>query len=156
MRMKEKIVKNQKGFTLIELLTVIAILGVLAGLSLQSLKVYRGSAAYGVATSTMRTGRTALEGSLNNIDVAYGTLALYSQTTQGPLVNAAARELLPTLQIPRNVKFEVAHDAACADSTCVADFMQAKHCQGLKYTNWTRWGDGVDLLVENIDGGGCS
>lgn len=146
---------REQGFTLIELLTVISIVGILASLCLQSLKVYRSSAAYGVANSSVRNARTSLEATFNSPDVVFAPLALTSQSTQGPLTNATARAAFPAFQVSRNTTFTASFDPACLDSSCIAGFMQVKHCQGLKYLNYTRFGDGTDILMENIDGGGC-
>ena len=147
--------RRELGFTLIELLTVISILGILASLCLQSLKVYRSSAAYGVANSSVRNARTALEATFNNPDVTFSPLAMTSQSTPGPLTNATARSVFPAFQVSRNTTFTAYFDPACLDSSCIAGFMQVQHCQGLKYLNYTRFGDGADILLENIDGGGC-
>jgi prepilin-type N-terminal cleavage/methylation domain-containing protein len=147
--------RNDSGFTLIELLTIIAIIGILSSLALTSFKVYRADAAYTVAESTLRNARSAVEASLNNIDNPPPAVALTSQSAPGPLSDASARAFLPALQLPKNVKLDVFYDPTCVTGACQSEILQVSHCFADEYTRWVRFGDGVDMLLENVAGGGC-
>ena len=148
--------RSQKGFTLIELLTVIGIIGILAGLGIASFAVYKSSAAYGVASATLRDGRTFMEAGLNNYDDPPASVALYTQSSQGPLNDAAAAALMPGMMVPRNVKFQISYDADCASDSCMTALIQANHCQGEQFVRYVKFGDGSETLMENQAGSGCS
>ena len=146
----------EKGFTLIELLIVIGIILVLGMLGLTSYGVYRSDAAYAVAERTLRDGRTAIEAGLNTIDQETAPANHYAQAHPGPIADAAAAALLPSMMIPRNIKFQVSHDPNCNHAGCQAEFLQVNHCVGRKYISWVRFGDGLEFLQENVEGVGCS
>ncbi len=148
--------RGERGFTLIELLTIIGIISVLSLLGLSSFKVYRADAAYSVAESTMRNARNAVEASVNNVDNPPGAVSLVVQRAQGPISDPSARAFLPAMQVPKNVKFQVSYDPSCVSGACQSEFMEVSHCFSNEYTRWIRFGDGVDLLLEHVDGGGCS
>lgn len=148
--------RRESGFTLIELLTIIAIIGILGSLALTSFQVYRSDAAYSVAESTLRNARSALEASINNIDSPPGPVALVSQNTPGVMSDPSARAFLPAFQVPKNVKVEVSYDPTCVIGACQSEFVQIGHCFADEYTRWVRFGDGVDMLLEHVAGGGCS
>lgn len=153
---KVSTMKSEKGFTLIELLTVVAIIGILAALGLSSFSVYRASAAYAVVQSTIHSARNASEVSFNNTDSTPGSVPLTTQTSPGSISDNAAKAVLPGMQLPRNVKFQVAYDPTCEDSTCQAEFIQVSHCFSSEHGQWIRFGDGVDVLLDHVAGGGCS
>ena len=146
--------KRQKGFTLIELLVTIALIGVLAKLGISAFAIYRASAAYASASTTLRHAREASEAGTvdeSNLPVAF---ALTSQAVAGPLAGAPA-QFMPGLQLPNNLKFQVSYDPTCQVGGCVARFAQANHCFGKEYVQWFRFGDGTDALMEHVAGVGC-
>ena len=149
-------VRSEKGFTLIELMTVIVIIGILAGLGIQSFSVYKASAAYGVANKTLRDARTVLEASVANYDSPPSSVPLTVQSSAGPIQDSNAHALLPQMMIPRDVSFQVEYDSSCVDSSCQQQFMQVNHCKGDEYVRYVRFGDGVDVLMEHLAGVGCS
>jgi type II secretory pathway pseudopilin PulG len=146
---------GESGFTLIELLTIIGIIGVLSFLGLSSFKVYRADAAYSVAESTLRTARSSVEAAISNVDIPPGAVSLTEQTAPGPMVDPSARAFLPAFQIPKSVKFQVSYDPTCVASGCLSEFIEVSHCKSEEFTRWVRFGDGVDLLLEHVGGGGC-
>jgi prepilin-type N-terminal cleavage/methylation domain-containing protein len=147
---------GNKGFTLIELLTVISIIGILSALGITSFKVYRNSAAYSVSEKTLRDARTAIEASANNVEVARVAVPGLVQTSQGAITDAAGSVFLPGMMIPRNVKFTARFDPTCQGGGCEMEHLEVSHCFGLEHISWTRFGDGIDVLLENVAGGGCS
>ena len=147
--------RSESGFTLIELLTVIAIVMVLSSLALTSFQVYRADAAYSVVESTIRNARNAVEASINNVDSPPGAVALTSQNTPGTLSDASARAFLPAFQLPKNTKLEVSYDPACVTAACQSELLEVGHCFSDEYSRWVRFGDGVEVLLEHVSGGGC-
>lgn len=147
--------RQESGFTLIELLTIIGIIGILSLLGVTSFKVYRADAAYSVSETTLRNARSAVEAAINNIDNPPGAVALVSQNSPGPISDANAKAFLPAFQLPKNVKFEVSYDPTCVSGACQSEFLEVSHCFAQEYTRWVRFGDGVDLILEHVSGGGC-
>lgn len=146
--------RSQKGFTLIELLTVVSTLMVLASVSLQTFREYKAKAAYTVALRSYRDARGALEASFAQPDAVFGDVSI-SQRAPGPLSDSNARALLSALRLPKNLRFSVEHTQSCTDSSCIQTYLEAKHCNGLEYVAWTRFGDGLEIAQERVAGGGC-
>ncbi len=146
---------RERGFTLIELLVITVLIGILASLSLTSFQVYRASAAYRVAQITMHDARTSIEAGTSDVSNVPAAVALTSQRSQGPVSNMAANRLLPGFVVPHNTSFTVSFDPACVTAACEYETLQVRHCQAQQYTRWIRYGDGVDVLLENISGSGC-
>lgn len=145
---------SQKGFTLIELLTVVSTLMVLASVSIQTFREYKAKAAYTVALRSHHDARGALEASFAQPDAVFADVSS-TQRAPGPLSDANARALLSALRIPKNLRFSVEHTQTCIDSSCIQTYIEAKHCNGLEYVAWTRFGDGLEILQERVAGGGC-
>lgn len=146
---------RQQGFTLIELLTVIGILGSLAYLGMTSIWVYRARAGYAAAATTLDGARSDLEGSINNPDKAYAAVGLVSQSQVGPLSDSSAHELLPNFRVGRNTKIQVSFDPDCIDSSCTSEYLRVDHCFSSEYVSWSRFGDGENITLERMPGGGC-
>jgi prepilin-type N-terminal cleavage/methylation domain-containing protein len=147
--------RSEQGFTLIELLTIIAIIGVLAALSLSGFSIYRASAAYAVATGTMHDARNALEAALADQSNLPAQVPLQAQVVQGEIANVLGKAMLPGMQLPRNMKLQYSYDPACVDAGCIETFLQTNHCYGIEFPRFVRFGDGVEVLVEHIGGAGC-
>ncbi len=145
---------SQKGFTLIELLTVVSTLMVLASVSMQTFREYKAKAAYTVALRSYRDARGALEASFAQPDAVFANVST-SQRSPGPLSDSSARALLSALRLPKNLRFSVEHTQSCIDSSCIQTYLEAKHCNGLEYVAWTRFGDGLEIVQERVSGGGC-
>ncbi len=146
--------RAESGFTLIELLTVIGTLGVLASLAITGFSVYRASAAYAGAELTLRSARVALDYALSDADHPPPAIGATSQSIPGPITGAP--QLLPGVQLSRNMKMQYAYDPTCIDLSCPWEsFIEARHCQGKEYTRWIRFGDGSEVRLEHISGVGC-
>jgi len=146
---------SQSGFTLIELLVVVAIVGILASLGLTSFNFYKASAAYATAESTLHDARNAIEASMVDADNPPELVNLMAIEQQGPVQDPDAKQLLPGLVIPRNTKFQVAHDPDCLAAGCQAQFVQVNHCLGKEFVRWIRFGDGLEMKLDKIAGEGC-
>lgn len=156
-RSKSGQVKSRsRGFTLIELLVVIGTIGVLIAISSTAFVVYKQTAAYAVVESTYKHARIAMEAGINDIDSPPASVPLTAQSGQGPMSNALVRDLMPGMQLPRSVKFQVSYDSTCQTAACTADTIQVNHCAGNEYLRAVRFGDGLELLTERISGSGCS
>ncbi|MEZ4754563.1 MAG: type II secretion system protein [Bdellovibrionota bacterium] len=147
--------RKEKGFTLIELLIVTALIGVLSSMAMTGFSVYRASAAYAVVERTVSSARTAAEAGLSDADNPPAAVALTSVNTQGPLPGAAG-DYLVGMQVPSNVKVEVEYDPTCTTALCQSELVEVKHCWGNEFARWIRYGDGVDILLQNVAGEGCS
>lgn len=147
---------RESGFTLIELLTVVGIIGVLSSLGITSFYVYRSDAAYAVSERLVSDGRQSIEATLNAVDETHPTISNYVQSTQGPITDATAAKVLVGVNVPRKAKIEVSFDPDCDNSGCVMASVQANHCQADEHIKWIRYGDGVDIRLEHLAGGGCS
>lgn len=147
--------RSERGFTLVELLTIVAIIGVLANLSVNSFIVYRSKAAYSNCQKTVRDVRMSAELGTSDPDNPPGAVALYTQNTPGPITGVAASNYLRGMAVPKNMKVRVSYDPTCVVGGCVSSWAELKHCQGTEYIQWIRFGDGTDQLIENIAGTGC-
>ena len=146
---------SSKGFTLIELMTAIATLGILSAMSIQSFKIYRENAHYTRAASALRNGEVAVHAALSTPDIVLPSVNMYSQVVAGEIADLSAREIVPGLVLPVDVRVRVYNDPTCSNGGCIAQFLQANPCHGTSYANWTRFGDGEEILITNLPGVGC-
>lgn len=146
--------KSQRGFTLIELLTVCAIIGILAKISIAAVVVYKANAAYSNVQKAIHDVRVAAEAGTVDPDNLPAAVPLTTQNVPGAVSNPLARNYLIGLQIPINTSISVSYDPACVGG-CVSGFAEIKHCMGKKYMQWIKYGDGSDLVIEDIAGSGC-
>jgi len=148
--------RSDRGFTLIELLTIIAIIGVLAAISLSGFSIYRASAAYAVASASMHDARNALEAALADQNSLPPAVPLTEQSVAGPISDPQGRMVLPGMQVPKNLMFRYSYDPSCVDPGCVEAFFQTNHCYGVEYPRFVRFGDGLEILLEHVSGAGCT
>ena len=138
---------------MIELLTVIAIIGVLSSLALSSFSLYRASAAYAVANQTLHDARNALEASLvdpDNLPASGAGTQNFPGEMTGP-----GKELLIGLKLPKDMSIDYLYSQECLDSSCEEAVLETRHCKGREFSRWTRFGDGIEVLLEHVAGAGC-
>jgi prepilin-type N-terminal cleavage/methylation domain-containing protein len=152
---KVKKLNSQKGFTLIELLTVVVTIGVLASLSMGVFHSMRTTAAHGASVQAVMNARTALESSLTNPDLVVPSVD-YEQNTPGPITDASAALLFPGFQNSSSMLFYINHDPTCEDETCEAEVVTISHCKAEEHAAFYRYGDGVEVILEHLPGGGCA
>ena len=150
-----KATRNERGFTLIEMLTVIGILGVLAYLTLTSLAVQRANAANKSAITSLGNARIALDAAMAEPDAVYPSVSII-QTSQGPISDPDAAQLLPAFQVTHKTAFTYFHDPACDNASCTTDEIIVKHCYGSSFALFSRYGDGTEVYLDQIPGAGCS
>jgi hypothetical protein len=143
--------RRQHGFTLIELLVSIALLMALSYLSISSFWTYRSTAALSVAQQTLRNARTALEVGINSDTLP--PAVDHTQATQGAITDAAMRDYLPGMLVPRNVSVYAGYDPTCEDAGCESDRLEVRHCLGKQYVTWFRAGDGVGPNLPLVSNG---
>ena len=146
--------RSQRGFTLIELLTVCAIIGILAKISITAIIVYKANAAYSNVQKAVHDVRLAAEAGTLDSDNLPAAVPLTTQQVPGSVANPLARSYLIGMQIPINTSVAVSYDPTCQVGACVSGFAEVRHRAGRKYIQWMRFGDGSDLLVEDIAGAG--
>lgn len=146
--------KAQQGFTLIELLTVILIIGILAHLSINTFYEYRKSAYYSAVQRMIHDARGAAAASQSNVQSLPPAIPFSSFKTPGTLPEPVY-SYLPGIQLARKTSITAKYDPDCIEASCISEFIQANHCDGDRYSSWTRFGDGSEILLENIDGKGC-
>ena len=147
--------RQELGFTLIELLVTITILGVLTGMSISFFSEWKQSAGYSGAEQLMRNMQTAAEAGLIDTDNPPAAVPLYSQNTPGVVSGAQAATLLTGLQVPKSTKMTVEYDPSCILSACQQMFLESRHCLADEHLQVIRFGDGLELRLANITGGGC-
>ena len=140
--------KRQQGFTLIELITVVAIIGVLAGLSLTGFSIYRQNAALAVLTRLVGDTVSDVEGSLARPDIVLPAINDYEQGLAGPVTDATARQDLQAVVVPRLVSYRITVDPSCVDSLCIATSLEVRHSNAAAYLTSIRTGDGLWVTAE--------
>jgi prepilin-type N-terminal cleavage/methylation domain-containing protein len=148
-----KCLKSQRGFTLVELLTVVAIIGVLATLSLQSFTVYKANAYYAQVQQTSRNARVSLEAGINNPNLPTGAMLSTYSDTPGRVTNGDGILLTPALINSRDSYVYVTYDPSCADSSCIESYIYAKSCRLKEARAWYRYGTGLEITLDHIDSG---
>lgn len=147
---------NEKGFTLIELLVVIGIIGVLASISITSFSVYRSTAAYANAEVILRNAHFSVESGLNSDETLPAAVPLTTQVTRGPLTDALAADFLDGFQLPKDGLISVSYSPGCIVSSCQQVYLKASHCSAIEHIEFVRFGDGLEIRLEKINGGGCT
>lgn len=146
---------GDKGFSLVELLVVLAIMGIVSGLGITGLSVYKDSAEYSKAESTLRTARTAL--SISELDLASGfSLGLTYSGTSGEPLEAALSNVLPGASVPREVRIGVLYNSCeGADGADIKSIVYSQPCRSKRQTYVTKDCAGNEIVLSNVAFLGC-
>lgn len=145
----------EKGFTLIELLVVIALIGILSYLSLKGFAVYRANAAYASVESSLQNARIAAEASQTDANHLPPPVPWYFQNVPGSINDPSAAQYLPGFKVSPDTRFWAFYSPACMDLACQSDFIEVVHCKATEFALWVRWGDGFEIMLHHLPGGGC-
>jgi Tfp pilus assembly protein PilE len=151
----KKVKKKEGGFTVLELLTVITTIGVLSTLSITSFYLYRKDGFYSVTESTLRNAKSAFEIGISGSDPSPSSVGLTTQNSRGEISDPTLKTILPGMTLPGNVELQASYNDSCTDSSCDAQYLYVNHCKGKVGASWIRFGDGVDITMEDIPTAGC-
>ncbi len=149
---KTELLSNSRGFTMIELLISVAIIGVLAALSMSAFFIYKNDAEYAKAETDLRNARTAFEAGIQ--DDPSGSLALAFTGTGGGVLPVAMQNVLPNAMTSKDVKLGVQYDACPAGGGAgvLSQYLVATSCNAHRAAMWTRFCDGIEVFVGEVPG----
>lgn len=142
---------TQSGFTLVELLTVVAIIGILASLSIASFSRAKHIASFSLVTSTMHQARTASGAGLSNDPPALREGVPFTELADNDALrgNALASTYLAGLVMPNNVSVKLEYRPEChGDDGCPMEYLEIQNASACSYQTWTRFGDGAEEIIE--------
>ena len=141
---------TQRGFTLVDLLVIIALIGVLAGLSMTALYRFRLSSANKAILISMHDARTNFEGFMAGRPDGTVLDTDHVQVAGGALTDANARTMLAQFKLGNNSGIHVYTDSGCDFAGCVLAQFDSFHCRGDKFASFIRYGDSFDVQLEEI------
>jgi type IV pilus assembly protein PilE len=147
--------KQEKGFTLIELLVITVVISILAGLSIRAYSLYTIRAAKGAAKTVMHHAEVTYEAGTTNTQDPPPSVSI-TQNTPGPLENADARKVFLGFVLSKSINFSALYDSECIDETCTQAEITIGHCAADTSSLLTRYGDGRQVLLDGLEGNGCS
>ncbi len=145
-----------RGLTLIELLVVLVMIAALSLVSINSFKNYKERAFYATAVVTLTNARKAADASIIRLENPPAAVPAFTQSVGGVLTDAAAQSYLEGLVLQPDTRIDVTYRPNCGGAVCLTDFIQVRHCDGRRYTSWSRFANGTQLLLEDLPGTGCS
>lgn len=146
-----ELMRDERGFSLIELLTVIAILGVLVGLSMGAYTIYRENAEYAKGDATMHQARTALYAGESDLPDGF-TMAFSQSTTTGGTLIGAMGQAMPGAVMPKDLRLGVEINA-CGPLSGPFDrekFIVSEPCRAKRAIHYQRFCGGSEILLENV------
>ena len=153
--MKRSILASEKGFTLIELLYSVSIVGILAAISMTAFYVYKEDVEYAKAVNDLRNARTAFEVGDSEASAGDAMGLTFTATTGGEVV-APLDEYLPGAVTSNQVMLGAQYRNCSPDEGMVINQMLVSiPCNAERYTSYTRFCNGLEILQNDIEGGGC-
>lgn len=143
---------------MIELLIVVAILGAMVALSVNSFSRAKHIAALGSSQATLRQARTALELGLVQVVEELGGVTISDEviTEQSQISNSnLLRELLWGFQLPTRISLLLSVDSNCLGSDCIQSSITVDHENACKVVQNTQFGDGQDITITIPKPDGC-
>jgi prepilin-type N-terminal cleavage/methylation domain-containing protein len=148
-------IRSEKGFTMVELLTVVAIIGIVAKLSLTSFTIYKGKAEFSKAASLYTNARTAATAGEEDLGSAFSMSFTESTSTGAPLAGTLAT-FFPNMTMAKDVILG-ASVSPCAGAGMDPNLViSVKPCRGDgKHIEYIRFCNGLDSLDFTSAGNGC-
>lgn len=142
---------DERGFSLIELLTVVAILGILATIAINTFWTYRDMAIFAQAQSTLRHSLVALEAGRDELP-DLGNLDESSGVGGGPTVGNLG-VALPGMMLTEGVQLRLSL-VPCGFDNKVMTTVYAYACAPDLYTFWMRTCGDVEFTMPKAVGAG--
>jgi|GEM_PF-2392262 len=144
-------IDDESGATIIELLYTVAIIAILASASWGAYSMHQENAEYARAEVTYRNARTALE--LGDQDAPSGTALAYALSgSDGGALVGDLDVMMPGMVLPENVQVgaQLNKCGSGSDAMDVNQVIVASPCRGKKYTTWTRFCGGLEVLQADL------
>lgn len=143
---------RSSGFTILELLFAVSITGVLAGLAMQNLKMYRQGAYAAVAESLLNDTKKALEIGRADISERNAEWFYAWRDTAGPVNDVRGYNFLPGLMNPQNTQVSAWYVPPCDEGVlgdgCLVEGATIRHCKAQKVYSWMKLKDGTETLIK--------
>jgi prepilin-type N-terminal cleavage/methylation domain-containing protein len=148
-------IRSERGFSMVELLTVVAIIGILAKMSLSAFAVYRGKAEFSKAASLYTNARTAATAGEEDLGSGYSMAFTESTNSGSPLAGSLAA-FFPNISMTKDVILG-ASVSPCGGATMDPNLIiSVKPCRGDgKHIEYIRFCDGTDTTDFSSAGNGC-
>ena len=148
---------SNRGFTLIEMLLVVAIIMILAGLSVTAFTLYREQAYARMGEQLLSNARTALEAGKQDEEDFPSALMRVDVTAAGALPVGVGKQLFPGLVLPNDLHFFATHNPTCAADACLQDYIEARSCKINIKSVWFRTYGGVEVTnLKTAEAAACS
>ena len=143
--------RSRSGFTLIELIITMAIIGILAAVAAQALKIYKKEAYDAHAEQMIHDGGVSLEAAVTGFDTSENGFFWAWTDGAGQLQGMRVAEFLPAMKVQENTRFFAGLNMGCINGNwcppgvmcCAESWMNAYHCKGKTMISWTKWNNGL-------------
>ena len=146
---------QQRGFTIIELLTVMGLMGVLASTSLSTFHSLKDRSYIAVTQQTVRDSKTALSAALLELSLEDTDSINTVLNMPGIPSGQDVVRLLPGFRMPQGVELTLENNPLCTTTGCVVHSIVANSCPGKRMSLWERYGDGSEVLLQELPSPGC-
>ena len=143
---------GEAGVMLVEVLVVVALLGVLSGLSMHTFGLLRQRGYEAQIDALVHQQKLALEA--GQVELAGQAATFYSRftTIPGSFVAWGGENFVPGLINPEDVQMNVWYNGFCASglsgSPCPLSGGWIRHCDAKRSRWWMRWSDGVESVQD--------